>query len=129
MIFSNKTVLFAQSRVSQGDAHAIVLAVGDSSTAAVWSKNRELEEDTGEENDLMHKHMNILSIFICLLILASGLLLIQCGIHRKIDWIDSGNIALMMFGYGFPYILAIPSIWDKALRNVARHLEEGNVKV
>ena len=35
----------------------------------------------------------------------------------------------MMFGYGFPYILSIPSIWDKALRNVSRHLEEGNVKV
>jgi len=35
----------------------------------------------------------------------------------------------MMFGYGFPYILAIPAIWDKALRNTARQLEEGHVKV
>ena len=88
-----------------------------------------MEEDAGEENDLMDKHMNILQIFICFLILGSGLLLVQCGIHQNIDWVDSGNIALMMFGYGFPYILAIPSIWDKALRNTVRHLEEGNVKV
>ena len=35
----------------------------------------------------------------------------------------------MMFGYGFPYILAIPAIWDKALRNVTRHLRQHNVEV
>ena len=45
------------------------------------------------------------------------------------DWITSANIALMMFGYGFPYIMAIPAIWDKALRNTSRQLLEGNVKV
>ena len=129
MVFSKDTVVFAQSRVSQGDAHAIVIAVGDSSSAAVWIQNREIEEDAGEENDLIDKHRSILQIFICFLILGAGLLLIQTGIHKNIDWITSGNIALMMFGYGFPYILSIPAIWDKALRNTTKHLEEGNIKV
>jgi len=78
---------------------------------------------------LLDKHRNILMIFICMLILASGLLLIQTGIHKNISWVDSGNVALMMFGYGFPYILAIPAIWDKALRNTTRHLEEHGIKV
>lgn len=73
--------------------------------------------------------MNILQIMICMLILFSGLLLIQCGIHKEMDWITSGNVALMMFGYGFPYILAIPSIWDKALKHTSRQLADGNVKV
>ena len=35
----------------------------------------------------------------------------------------------MMFVYGFPYILAIPAIWDIALRNTARQLKEGRVVV
>jgi len=115
--------------VYKGDADCIVLAVGNYSSAAVWTNNRENEQDNGEDNDLLDKHMNILQIFICMLILFSGLLLIQCGIHEDMDWLTSANVALMMFGYGFPYILAIPAIWDKALRNTAKRLEERNVKV
>jgi len=33
-----------------------------------------------------------------------------------ITWEHSANIAVLMFVYGFPYILAIPAIWDIALR-------------
>lgn len=129
LVFSNETVAFCQSKVYKGDADCIVLAVGNYSSAAVWTNNRENEQDNGEDNDLLDKHMNILQIFICMLILFSGLLLIQCGIHEDMDWLTSANVALMMFGYGFPYILAIPAIWDKALRNTAKRLEERNVKV
>ena len=55
-------------------------------------------------------------ILIVLLSVASVILFLQCGIKKTVTWTDSANIALMMFVYGFPYILAIPSIWDKAVK-------------
>jgi len=57
------------------------------------------------------------------------LLLVQCSISVEISWFTSANIAAMMFVYGFPYILAIPSIWDVALRNTAKQMRDSNVEV
>ena len=68
-------------------------------------------------------------ILIVLLCVSSAILFLQCGIKKTVTWTDSANIALMMFVYGFPYILAIPSIWDKAVRQVCNHLADGNVLV
>ena len=60
---------------------------------------------------------------------ASAFLLVQCGLSERIEWSTSATISIMMFVYGFPYILAIPSVWDIALRNTAKHLLDGNVLV
>mmetsp|Transcript_18034 Transcript_18034/g.22579 ORF Transcript_18034/g.22579 Transcript_18034/m.22579 type:complete len:136 (+) Transcript_18034:899-1306(+) len=58
------------------------------------------------------------------------LVLIQCAISIDVSWQQSANIALMMFVYGFPYILAIPAIWDLAQRNSAKNfLTHGNIEV
>ena len=70
-----------------------------------------------------------MQILICVLILGSSLAFVQCSISIDIDWITSGNIAIMLFVYGFPYILAIPSIWDIALRNTAAHMRQSHVEV
>lgn len=34
-----------------------------------------------------------------------------------------------MFVYGYPYILSIPTIWDRALKHTAKNLREKNVEV
>ena len=41
----------------------------------------------------------------------------------------SGNIALMMLVYGFPYILSIPSIWDMAMNAAKNQLLDHDVLV
>ena len=104
----------------QGNANCIVLAVGDCSSAAGKLRAIEIEEAQADDNDLIDKHNSIVTIMIVVLILASLLVFIQCGLNVDVPWVDSSNIALMMFVYGFPYILAIPAIWDIALRNTAR---------
>ena len=88
---------------------------------------RDFQVTYDDDNDLTDKHYNILSIFITILILACGLLVVHCGLSEKIDWMTAGNIAVMMFVYGFPCILSIPSIWDMALRGTAKQLSYNNV--
>lgn len=80
-------------------------------------------------NDLLDKHFNLLAIFITVLIMACALVLVQCAISVDISWETSTNIAAMVFVYGFPYILAIPAIWDIALRNSAKQFLASNVEV
>lgn len=99
------------------------------SSAAAKLRAIEIEEEQAEDNDLLDKHSQIVTIFIVVLVIASILVFLQCGLNVDVPWVDSGNIALMMFVYGFPYILAIPSIWDIALRNTANQLKEGKVIV
>lgn len=70
-----------------------------------------------------------MQIIVVILMLFSGVLLIQCGISETIDWITAANIAIMMFVYGYPYILSIPSIWDRALKHTTKNLREKNVEV
>ena len=113
----------------RGNASCFVLAVGDMSSAAAKLRSIEIEEAQAEDNDLLDKHNSIVTILIVVLLLASILIFVQCGLNIDVPWVDSGNIALMMFVYGFPYILAIPAIWDIALRNTARQLKEGRVVV
>ena len=38
-------------------------------------------------------------------------------------------VASLLLVYGFPYMLAIPTVWDIALRNKVRQMNEGNLKV
>ena len=61
-----------------------------------------------------------MQIYLCVLTFASAFLFVQCGLNEVIDWKTSANIAVMMFVYGFPYILVIPAIWDLALANSAK---------
>lgn len=120
---ASETVCFANSVVIKGNAKAIALAVGDFASASPEVLTEELQED----NDLLENHFNVLQISICVLIMASTLLLIHCAISIDISWEKAGNIAALMFVYGFPYMLAIPAIWDIALRNTAKHFLAGNV--
>lgn len=129
MNIDEETVIFSQSRISQGSCFAFVLAVGDQSSLANKVIALENEIDVEDNNDLMDKANNIVTILICVLVFSSGILMAQCGISESIDWQTAGNIACMMFVYGFPYILAIPSVWDIAIRNTSRHLLAGNVLV
>ncbi len=117
---SSETVCFGGSTCQSGSAYAIVLAVGQYSSQAKNQLAEEIEQDHEEDNDLLEKHANIAQILICVLIIASTLLLIHCSIDGNISWATSANIAAMCFVYGFPYILAIPSIWDVALVNACR---------
>lgn len=122
-------MVFANSEIQNGNAFAFVVGVGGNSTAADVVRGQDVEEDEEQENDLLEKHFNLTMILIVLLTVASIILFLQCGIKKTVTWTDSANIALMMFVYGFPYILAIPSIWDKAVKQVSNHLAEGNVLV
>ena len=126
---SSKTVLFSQSKILTGSAQALVIAVGANSSAHVWYSTREIEEDHEGDNDLQEKHSNLVQILVVVLMLFSGVLLVQCGMSKNIDWVTAANIAIMMFVYGFPYILSIPSIWDRALKHTSRNLLEKNVMV
>jgi magnesium-transporting ATPase (P-type) len=103
--------------------------VGPYSSAARNQVAEEVEEDNEDDNDLQDKHTSIAAILICVLIISCTLLLVQCSISAEISWYTSANIAAMVFIYGFPYILAIPSIWDLALVNAARQLKTSNVEV
>lgn len=129
MNIDEETVIFSQSKIIVGSCFAFVLAVGDHSTLANKSVALDNEIDVEDHNDLQDKANNIVVILICVLVFASGILAVQCGISKEIDWQTAGNIACMMFVYGFPYILAIPSIWDIAIRNTSKHLLDGNVQV
>ena len=129
MNVTEETVLFSQTVITNGNASAFVLAVGNSSSSAIKVQTQEKEDEGDDQNDLHDKHANIVQILIVVLLFASAFLLVQCGLSKKIEWRDAANISIMMFVYGFPYILAIPSVWDIALRNTARHLLDGNVVV
>jgi len=61
--------------------------------------------------------------------MACSLVLIHCAISVDISWESSANIAAMMFVYGFPYTLAVPAIWDMALRSSAKQFLNSNVEV
>lgn len=126
---SDKTVLYAGSRIISGNADGIAIAVGDYSSAAARVRSKHVQEDHDESNDLLDKHYNVVSILICALIMASALALIQCKITANIEWSTSINIAVMITVYGFPYILAIPAIWDIALRNTAAQFKTNHVEV
>lgn len=126
---SSETICFSDTHVVQGSAFAIVLAVGSYSTGARAQASKEIDEDHEEDSDLHEEHSNIIQILICVLIMTCTLLLVQCSISVEISWFTSANIAAMMFVYGFPYILAIPSIWDVALRNTAKQMRDSNVEV
>lgn len=129
MNLSSETICFSDTHVVQGSAFAIVLAVGSYSTGARAQASKEIDEDHEEDSDLHEEHSNIIQILICVLIMTCTLLLVQCSISVEISWFTSANIAAMMFVYGFPYILAIPSIWDVALRNTAKQMRDSNVEV
>ena len=59
-----------------------------------------------------------------------ALVLVHCSLSIDISWEDSANISITMLVYGFPYLLAIPAIWDIALRNSRRNFERyGNIVV
>jgi len=56
--------------------------------------------------------------------MACSLVLIQCSLSIDISWESSTNIAVIMFVYGFPYILAIPAIWEITIKNAANNYEK-----
>ena len=116
--------------MSEGNAYAIVLAVGDFSTAATKDQAIDIEEKVADEHDLRDKHANVLSILICVLIMICVLVLLHCTVSIDISWADSANISAMVFVYGFPYILTVPAIWDMALNASKRNYRKnGNIEV
>ena len=123
------TICFAGTRIISGNAYGFTLAVGDQSTARDFVQSLEVKEGVEDDHDLIDKHFSVLSIFIVVLLIASGLLFVQSGLNSEIGWYTALNVAVMMFVYGFPYILAIPAIWDVALRNTISQLADGKVKV
>lgn len=129
MHLAQETIAFAGSRIIDGNAYGIALAVGDCSTAKDTISSLEVKEGVEDDHDLLDKHFSVLSIIIVVLLLASVFLFVQCGLNSDISWLTSLNIAVMMFVYGFPYILAIPAIWDVALRNTTKQMLEGRVQV
>lgn len=70
-----------------------------------------------------------MQLLLAVLILSAALVFVQCGISADIDWVSSACIAAMMIVNGYPYILSIPAIWDRALKHTARNMLEGNVLV
>ena len=71
-----------------------------------------------------------MQILVCVLIMVCTLSLVQCAISIDIEWSTAINIAAMLFVYGFPYLLAIPAIWDVAQRNSAKNfLRHGGIEV
>lgn len=132
MVLSNETVVFAQSKIIKGNAFAVVLTVGGNSSAARDLKRRRgapssLVEE--EEYDHLDKHYTVNTIFIVLLVCASSLLVVHCGLSEKIEWLTAILVGSMMLVYGFPYILSVPVIWDMSLNAAKRQMAEAGVRV
>lgn len=129
-VLDGSSLCFANSIVEAGHARVIALAVGEASTAAIRVQENDNLEDKEADKDLADKHANIMQILICVLIMVCTLVLVQCAISIDISWEESAQIATMMFVYGFPYLLAIPAIWDVAQRNSAKNFDRyGNIEV
>lgn len=65
-------------------------------------------------------------MLIAVLVMVSALLLIHFTITLDSSWKQSVSVATIVFIYGFPYILAIPAIWDIALYNsIKNYFEHG----
>ena len=61
-----------------------------------------------------------------ILIMTCTLILIHNSISLDSTWRQSINVAAVVFIYGFPYILAIPAIWDIALQSsIKNYFEKG----
>jgi len=130
LCLDNKSICFADSVVHSGEAEMLAIAVGECSTAATQVRANEAEEEENDEHDLDDKHSNILQIMFCVLIMICTLTLVHCSMSYNIYWEQSISIAIIMFVYGFPYVLSIPAIWEIALRNSKRNYERyGNIIV
>ena len=129
IVLSDDTIIPAQSVVQNGNCYAFILATGNNSSQAARAQTILNEEDGNEEHEMLDKHAQIMTIMFIILFFGSVLFFVQCGLNSDIEWSTAGTIAIMMFVYGFPYILAIPSVWDIALRNISRQLLEHNVNV
>ena len=66
----------------------------------------------------------IFTLFFLSVVFLSAVLLMQCIFTDKIDWNRSGLVAGLLLVYGFPYMLAIPSVWDIALKSTVEKMQE-----
>ena len=56
-------------------------------------------------------------------------MLIQLLVFGVVEQTTAGIVASLMLVYGFPYMLALPPVWDIAKRNTHKHLNQGEVFV
>lgn len=78
---------------------------------------------------MLDTHSWITQIFLAILILGSAFVFVQSGLNLSIGWGTAASVGLMVLIYGFPYMLAIPSVWDIAIRNTVEQLAGLNVAV
>ena len=124
VVLSRETIVFENSTIASGNAFALVLAVGDTTGEEFILRRGNRKGEVLSE--LREKHAIIFTMFLLAVIFISLVLLMQCVLFtNKIDWGHAGLVAGLLLVYGFPYMLAIPTVWQIALRNIVTTMNSG----